>query len=388
MSHNNTVLQQLLSFVPRTKLEALTGQHKSDAGCRTMNTWQQFMLLLFAQANQCESLRDIEAVWQSQQSKWYHLGIESVSRSTLSDANNRRDPVIFEELFFEVLKRVRPTLSRKEYSFSNDLYHLDGSLVTLVYSLFDWAKYRKTKGAIRMHTLFCGTEQIPCWMNITDGKKHEIRVAKESWESWNLPKGSILCFDRGYVDYAWWDKLNAAGIFWITREKKNMHFFATKQFESDHPHVIKDEEVWCVQAEDKYPKAMRRIEWYNPLEDEIIVFITNNKILAPEQIAEAYKARWDIELFFKWIKQHLRIKSFFGTSQKAVMSQIWIALIYFLILSYIKAKAKLTQTLFILSKVFAQALFERIHLIELFYIRNKKGLSTLSDRASPQLALF
>ena len=318
MQHSTTVLNQLLSFVPKKEFDALTGQHKSDYRSRTMSSWQQLTIMLFAQASGSEGLRDIDGVLRSQSHKLYQLGIDSVARSTIADANKRRDPVVFEKLFYAVLNRVRSSLPKQKFSFENDLYALDGSLVTLVQSLFDWALYRSTKGAIRMHTLHCVSDQIPVWMNITDGKKHEQTVARDNWESWNLPKGSILTFDRGYTDFAWWDQLNGAGIFWITRAKSNTHFFGTQSFESDDHHLFSDTDGWLIASEEKYPDTVRQVEWINPHTGEILAFLTNNFDLAPQQIAEAYKARWQIELFFKWIKQHLRIKSFFGTSYNAI----------------------------------------------------------------------
>lgn len=388
MRHYTTVFSQLLSFVPKNEFNQLVGQHKSDYRSRTMKAWQQLSILLFAQANGSEGLRDIEAVLRSHSSKLYHLGIQSVSRSTIADANKRRDPILYESLFYKVLQRFRSALPKQKFSFENDLYALDGSLVTLVQSLFDWAVYRTTKGALRMHTLHCVTEQIPVWMNITDGKKHEQKIARTNWKNWNLPKGSILTFDRGYYDFSWWNELNNADIYWITREKSNIHFFGVKKFESDNPLVLSDQNGWLMASEEKYPKTIRRVEWINEKTGEVVSFLTNNFDLAPEQVAEAYKARWQIELFFKWIKQHLRIKSFFGTSYNAIASQIWIALIYFLIVAYVKAKTKIKQSAFLLTKIFSQALLEHVHIIELFNVSSQKSQQILSDRASPQLLLF
>lgn len=388
MRQNTTVLSQLLSFVPRKEFNGLVGQHKSDYRSRQMSTWQQFVIMLFAQASGSEGLRDIEGILRSQSCKLSGLGIDSVARSTLSDANKRRNPEVFEALFHKVLKRVRSSLPAQQFTFENDLYALDGSLVTLVQSLFDWALYRSTKGGIRLHTVYCMTEQIPVWMNITNGKKHEQTIAREHWKSWNLAPGSILTFDRGYVDFAWWAELTDAGIFWVSRAKSNTHFFPLKSYESDHPQLVSDTNGHLVLSEEKYPNSVRQIEWLDPKTEKVLVFLTNNFELAPEQIAEAYKARWQIEIFFKWIKQHLKIKSFFGTSYNAIATQIWVALIYFLILTYIKAKAKLRQSAFLLSKIFAQALLQPIHIIELFRLPPKKVTSLLSDRASPQLILF
>ena len=391
MQHRNTVLNQLCEFIPKNQLETILGQHEKTHGNRKITPWQQCLLMIFAQASGCESLRHLESVWQSQARKWYHLGIESVAKSTLSDANNKTNPIIYEKLFYAVLERYRSSLPKQKFTFEEDLYLLDGSIISLVYGLFDWAKYRKTKGSIRLHTVFCATEQIPHWINITNGKSpHEMTVAKKYWKDWNLPKGSILCFDRGYTSYKWWYELHQAGIYWIVKAKKNSHFYATKKYESDSPQVLSDEEGFFIepQAENDYPEKVRRIQWYSQKHDKILTFFTNHHDLAPEQIAEAHKTRWQIELFFKWIKQHLKIKTFLGTSQNAVMSQIWIALIYFVILAYIKAKTKLKQSLFILSKVFAQALFERIHIIALLGTHPNQVKKLCLNHSPPQLPLI
>lgn len=387
MRHVSTVLGQLYSFIPRNRFREFAGQQKIHGNTK-INCWQQLVLMLFAQAANVESLRHLQDVWLSRQNQWYHLGIESVAKSTLSDANKRTDSSVFERLFYEIVSQYREYIPKQKFSFDEDLYLLDGSIVSLIYSLFDWAKYRSKKGGIRLHTLYCATEQIPRWVNITNAKNpHEVSVAKQNWKSWELPEGCILCFDRGYLDYAWWYDLEQSGVFWITKGKSNTHFWPVKSYASDHPQVLLDEEGTFFRSEDKYPTKVRRIQWYDPKEDKILVFFTNHHDLAPEQIAEAHKARWQIELFFKWIKQHLKIKSFLGTTENAVKSQIWIALIYFIIVSYIKAKTKLKHSLFILTKVLAQALFEHVHIIELINLKPNKANKLIHDRASPQLKL-
>ena len=390
MRYCTTVLGQILSFIPKNDLSRFVGQHGNSRKCPGIGPWEQLILMLFSQASDCESLRQVETVWNSQSSKWYHLGIKSASKSTLSDANNRTNPQIYEALFYKILERCRPSLSHQKFSFDEALYLLDGSLVTLVHSLFDWAKYRSTKGAIRLHTVFCASEQIPHWLNISNGKTpHELTIAKQYWKSWNIPKGAILCFDRGYTDYKWWNDLHKAGIYWLVKAKSNINFFAVKQYPSDNPQVISDEDGYFadLQAEKKYPERLRRIKWYDPKEDKVLTFLTNHYDLSPEQVVEAHIARWQIELFFKWIKQHLKIKSFLGTSPNAVLSQIWIAMIYFVILTYIKSKTKAKQSIFMLSRVFSQALFEYIHLIDLLGADPQKIKNICSARGSPQLSL-
>ena len=310
----------------------------------------------------------------------------------MADAGNRRSPKIFESLFYSLLAECRGNITDRKFDFGKTLYSLDGSLVTFCLSLFNWARYRKRKGAIRMHTLLDNTKGIPAFMCITDGKESEISVARNNWKSWDLPPDSILTFDRGYIDYSWLYELHEGGITFVTRAKKSMQHVVIEERPVSEKGVLKDQIIvfTCDKAEKDYPDKLRVVTYYDKEQDRILRFLTNNLELSAAQIADAYKHRWEIEVFFKWIKQNLKIKSFFGTSPNSVMSQIWIAMIYFLILAYIKAQGKLSASLLEISRIFSEVFLDRTNLVNLFSHTptSLRRLKKERARASPQLALF
>ena len=391
MRNFNTVMEQCLQFLPREQFNVFVGQHGGNRYTKHFTAWNQLAVMLYAQATGKTSLRDIQTGLQVQSSKWYHLGIKSVARSTISDANSRRSYQIFEQLFYALFKRCQQYLPRKKFNFKNDLYSLDGSVIDLCLNLFDWAKFRKQKGAIRLHTLFCNTTQIPTFLSITDGKQHEITETKATWQDWNLPKQSILVFDRGYIDYNWFNDLTSSNIFFVTRRKKNMQYAIHESSLTTEEGVIKDEVISFVlpNAEKAYPHKLRLVTYWCATKQKQLQFITNNFKLSASTIAAIYKEHWQIELFFKWIKQHLKIKTFLGTNKNAVLTQIWIAMIYFLLLSYIKAQTKTKLSLLELSRIFAEAFFSRITIIDMLTLPPASIVQQLKQtRGSPQLALF
>lgn len=391
MKNFTTVMEQCLQFLPKDKFDVFTGQHNGNRYTKHFTVWNQLSVMLYAQATGKKSLRDMETGLRVQGNRWYHLGLTSVARSTMGDANNRRSHEIFEKLFYALLERCYEFLPRRTFSFKNDLYSLDGSVIDLCLSLFDWAKFRKQKGAIRLHTLFCNTTQVPAFLTITDGKKHEIRETRDTWEDWNLPKGSILIFDRGYLDYEWYYDLNKADMFFVTRARKNMQYAIHEQRRITEEGVLKDEIISFVldDAEESYPRKLRLITYWDTEQKKQYCFLTNNFDLPAKTIADIYKERWQIELFFKWIKQNLKIKTFLGTSKNAVLTQIWIAMIYYLLLSYIKVQTKTSLSLLELSRIFSEAFFDRVSIIDLLSLSPASvSMSLKRSRGSPQPVLF
>ena len=344
--------------------------------------------MFYAQATGKESLSDIETSLKVHQNKWHELGLVSVATSTMSDGCRRRSSEIFEELFYALLAECQSHIPNRKFDFGKDLYSLDGSLISVCLSLFNWARYRKRKGACRMHTVLNNTKEIPCFLQITDGKDAEISMARETWRDWGMAPESILLFDRGYIDYAWMYELQQEGMFFVTRAKKDMNFFVRESLPVHEPGVLKDEIIELVRtsAAKAYPEKMRRVTFWDEEKQKEYVFLTNNFELSAGQVAAAYKYRWEIELFFKWIKQHLKIKTFFGTSPNAVMSQIWIAMIYFLILSYLKAQAKLKASLLEMSRIFSEVFLQKIPLIHLFSHTPSSIRKIKNVRGSPQMA--
>lgn len=390
MKEYTTVMQQCLQFLPKHDFEQIVGQHKADKGSRTFTCWNQLSVMIYAQATGKDSLRDIETGLKVQPKKWYHLGLTSVAKSTIADANMRRSHKIFEEVFYALLSKCKSHLPEREFQFENPLYSLDGSTIELCLELFDWAKFRKRKGAVRLHTLLNNRSQIPEFLEISTGKKHEIKVAQEQWKEWKLPKESILAIDRGYIDYEWFNELNKEGIYFVTRAKKNMQYVSIQQSNNLERDILKDEVIEFVlpEATESYPQQLRLVTFWDKTNQKTLRFLTNNLILTARQIAGIYKDRWQIEVFFRWIKQNLRIKTFLGTSENAVLSQIWIAMIYFLILAYIKAQTKIQLSAIELSRIFSEMFLERVSIIDLFSLTSTSIAKYKKTRASPQLTLF
>lgn len=366
----STIFNQLLSFLPKNDFKSFVGQHKADKGIRKLTTWNQLTTLLFAQATGKQSLRDIEIGLSMHSNLWYHLGINTVAKSTLSDANNKRDSQVFEKLFYSLLNRCREISGERKFNFNNPLYSFDSTTINLCLSIFDWAKYTKTKGALKIHTLLDNRTTIPNFISISDGKKADITGLQEAKVI--LEAGSIMVFDRGYIDYGLWKKFDKNKIYFVTRERKNQNLFALGQHKKRkrrlEKNILADETVMYgdYNAMIKYPEVrLRRIKFYDEITKKVYTFLTNNFELKGNQIAAIYKDRWQIELFFKWIKQNLKIKTFLGTSKNAVMTQIWIAMIYYLLLAYIKFQVKYSKSLLFFTRIIKETLMLRKNLIDL-----------------------
>jgi len=321
--YSNTIFNQLLSFLPKHQFNQFVGQHQADRYVKKLTTWNQLIALLYAQATSKKSLRDIELGLKMHEGQWYHLGIGSVAKSSLAYANNNRSYEIFEKLFYALLERCRDISSERDFKFNHPLYSFDSTTIRLCLSIFNWAKYTKEKGALKIHTLLNNRTTIPELLNISDGKKGDLTAIKEM--DLNLKKGSILVFDRAYIDYDWWNELDEREISFVSRTKSNQNIFVLGQHQLQlEKGIISDEVVMfgCFDGMKKYDKKLRRIKYFDAEKKKEYSYLTNNFELSAKQIADIYKDRWQIELFFKWIKQNLKIKTFLGTSQNAVMTQI------------------------------------------------------------------
>lgn len=367
-----TIFTELLKLFPRYQFEKSIERYQGDRYVKTFNTWQQFITLLYSQIKQKDSLRDIEAGLMTQSNRWYHIGLTSIHRSTLSDANNKREHMIFEELFYHLLSRCRDLTPRHKFRFKNPLYTIDASTIDLCLSVFPWAKFRKTKGAVKMHCLYDHRGALPSFLIVTDGKASDIRVVKET--SFPLLSDSIVSIDRAYIDYKWLNSLNNNRVWFVTRAKKNIDYAIVGQHHIKGKGVIKDLTI-CLQGQktkELYPQNLRLIEFYDEETKKTLIFLTNNFVLAASTIAQIYKSRWQIELFFKWIKQNLKIKSFLGTSKNAVMTQIWVAMCYYLLLMYIRYQTKYAHGLLRLSRVIRETLFDRKTLIDILTLKPER----------------
>ena len=391
MENSITILSQLLSFLPKKAFNRLVGQHDGDRYVKKLTAWNQFVLLLYAQASSKDSLREIETGINTHENSFYHLGINSAARSSLSYANNRRDYEIFEKLFYILFKQFKGVVTEGTFKFNNPLYIIDSTTVSLCLSLFNWAKYSRTKGAIKLHTILDSTTMVPEIINITVGKTNDISAAKQIDLSW-LKAGSIIVFDRGYIDYKWWSEFDQKNITFVSRTKKNQHIHVVGQHNSGmlEKGILADEKVMfgSFDAFPKYEKDLRRIRYFDEKTQKEYEFLTNNFELRAKQIADIYKDRWQIELFFKWIKQNLKIKTFLGTSRNAVMTQIWVAMVYYLFLSYLKFQTKFEKSLLVLTRMIREVLMFKRSLIDLLSLDEDTIYKFKSQEFDPQLSFW
>ena len=368
----NTVLSQILQLICQYRFKKCVDQYEGDKYTKRFSCWQQLIVLLFAQAKSLTSLRDIELSLKSHMKKWYHIGLKTVAKSTLSDANNNRSADIFRDTFYSLLEKCRELSPRHGFRFKNPLYSFDSTLIDVCLSLYPWATYRTKKGAFKVHTLLDHNGYLPSFMVITDGKTHDINVVKDgSYGFPSLSPDSILLIDRAYIDYNWLYSLNRSKLFFVMKAKSNMKYTVLGQQEvTKNKGIVSDCLIMLsgVASNENYPDKLRMVTYIDQETGELHVFITNNFKLAARTIADLYKSRWAIEIFFKWIKQNLKIKSFLGTSKNAVMTQIWAAMIYYLLLSFIKFQTKCRHSLHELTRIVGELLLDTVFLIEILTI--------------------
>jgi hypothetical protein len=333
---------QMLQFFDRPKFAKIVSRYQGDKAVKGFGTWGQFVSMLFCHFARANSLREISGGLQSCLGKLSHLGVtRSPSRSNLAYANEHRDWRIYQDTFFHLLETVQQKWrGKRKFRFKNKLFSLDATIIDLCLSLFDWAKFRTTKGAIKLHCLLDHDGYLPCFVHITEAAVHEVKALKDvilgafSFEKW-----AIVVFDRGYNDYKLFASWIAQSVFFVTRMKSNALYRVVKSFS-----VPKAGNILCDQlirltgavAKQECPHLLRRIEVYDPEHDRLIVLLTNHLTFAASTIARIYKDRWQIEIFFKTIKQQLKVKTFVGTSPNAVRIQLWTALIAILLLKYLK----------------------------------------------------
>lgn len=387
MRYFNTVFNQLLWMIPRDRFEGRAQRSGANYYTKHFTAWNQLLVNLYAQARQMKSLRDIETSFKLHQGCWYHLGVVNVARSTLSYANQKRDSRLFEQTFYELLEKCRTLTPKHKFKFKNPLYALDATVIDLCLSVFPWAKFRKTKGALKIHSLLDYRGTLPSFLVITDARQHDIKVAKKV--TWPLSSDSILVVDRAYLDFQWLFSLHLQKVYFVLRAKDNMNYTIIGQHSIPKNKAILSDQIIRLEgytSSQKYPEVLRLVTFYDEKEKKIFRFFTNHFSLSPTTIAAIYKARWDIELFFKWIKQNLKIKTFLGTSRNAVLTQIWTAMIYYLLLAYIKFQTRYDYSLLYFTRVIRESLFTRVDIIDLLSL----SLPHLKHVPEPdfQLSLF
>ena len=364
LSHNNTVFSQLLKLLPRHEFERLANQHHSGRSFRKATRWSQFVTMAMGQLSGRASLRDIIDSMSAQTHRLYHLGSARLSKSNLARINEGKPAALYEALFGKLLQKCQSVAPTHNFKFGHPLYSLDASTIDLCLSAFPWADFRTTKGAVKLHVGLNHSGYLPEFVTVTEGKKHDVKVGK----MFNFPKGSIVAIDKGYNDYSWYKQLTSKGIFFVTRLKTNAKYEVT-----DRRSVRKESGLTCdqtieftgLQTAKKCPIALRRIGYRDQATGKKYVFLTNNFKLSAKTIADIYKSRWQVELFFKWIKQNLKIKSFVGTSKNAVMTQIWIAMCMYLLIAFIKFQSRLAKSMQQILRLLQLNLFEKRDLMSL-----------------------
>src|SRR5665213_558716 len=387
MNIGKTLFAQLMDFLPWTTFARYVQRYGGDGGVRTLPCAEQFRIMAFAQLTYRESLRDIEVCLSAQAGKLYHMGLrESVKRSTLADANESRDWRIYANFAQRLIDQARKLYAQEDLGLelSNTVYALDSTTIDLCMSVFPWAHFRSTKAAVKMHTLLDLRGSIPSFIHISDGKLHDVHALDLL-----IPEaGAIYVMDRGYVDFARLHVLHLAGSFFVTRAKSNMDAHRVYSSTTDRSTgVICDQTIALdgFYTRRDYPEHLRRVRFKDPQSNKTLVFLTNQMTLPALTICALYKNRWQVELFFKWIKQHLRIKRFFGTAENAVKSQIWIAVSVYVLVAIVKKRLNLEASLYTLLQILSVTLFEKMPLQQAFPGSNSSSDSTILNN---QLNLF
>ena len=387
MNTGRSIFSQIMDFLPLYELKKCIRRYRGDYKVQSFTCLNQFYTMAFAQLTYRESLRDIEVCLNALQSKLYHLGIRSkISRSTLADANNLRDWRIYADFAQILINIARPLYTYDDIGIELDemVYALDSTTIDLCLTLFPWAKFRRHKAAVKMHTLIDIHGSIPVFIYISDGKMHDVNIL----DIMEIEAGAIYLFDRGYIDFGRLYNIHTRNAFFVTLAKSNMKFRRIYSHQSDIANGIHSDQTIMLTnttSRTEYPEKLRRIHFYDAEHSNHLYFLTNNFTYSAGTIAKLYKCRWQIELFFKWIKQHLRIKAFYGTTENAVKSQIWIAICIYVLLAIIKKKLKLEMRLYTILQVASVSLFEKIPINEAF---SDMDIQEFTDDSCIQLNLF
>ena len=364
MYAGKTLFAQVMDFVPWTSFRRIVARYGGDRRVRTLNCAEQFRVMAFAQMTWRESLRDIEACLSAQATKLYHMGLrEAVARSTLADANETRDWRIWAEFAQLLIRRARQLYADDSLALdlANTVYALDSTTIDLCLSVFPWAHFQRTKAAVKMHALLDLRGNIPSFIHVSDGKLQDVNVLDML-----IPEpGAFYVMDRGYIDFARLYVLHQAGAFYVTRAKSNFDIHRIYSAVTDRSTGVICDQIIVFNgrfAAKDYPERLRRIRFKVPESGKTLVFLTNNMTLSALTIAALYKSRWQVELFFKWVKQHLRIKRFYGTSENAVKTQIWTAVAVYVLVAIVKKQLHLDASLYTLLQILSVTLFEKMPL--------------------------
>ncbi len=367
MNLGRTIFAQLMDFLPRYRFQVCVERYGGDYKIKNFSCWKQFLCMAFAQLTYRESLRDIEATLGSVRDKLYHMGIRGrVSRSTLAYTNENRDWRIYADFAQVLIHEARTLYVGDEFAveLEQTVYALDSTTIDLCLSLFPWARFRKRKGAVKVHTLLDLRGNIPSFIKITEGNVHDVNILDDL-----IPEpGSIYVMDRGYLDFARLYVLHQCSAFFVIRPRKRFKFRRLYSYPVDKSTGLKCDQTVVLTSfypAKKYPEKLRRIRYYDSATQNNLAFLTNNFSLPALTITQLYRCRWQVELFFKWIKQHLRIKAFYGTSENAVKTQIWIAISIYVLVAILKKRLKLELSLYTILQILSLTVFEKTTVIQL-----------------------
>jgi hypothetical protein len=366
MNSGQTIFSQLMDFIPTYEFNQCVKRYNGNYKIKNFTCWEQFLCMAFAQLTYRESLRDIQACLRAAHKKLYHMGIRSkVSRNTLAHANQVRDWRIYADFAQILIGQARKLYANEDFGIQLEqtVYALDSTIIDLCLSLFPWALFRKKKGAVKLHTLIDLRGNIPTVVFITHGKVHDVNIL----DALVIEAGAIYVIDRGYLDFQRLCTIHQSSAFFVTRAKSNFDFKRLYSKPVDKSAGVLCDQIVTLQgfyARKSYPDKLRRIKYHDAVKNKNLVFLTNNLILPALTIAEIYRCRWQVELFFKWMKQHLRIKAFYGTSENAVKIQIWIAISVYVLVAIVKKRLNLNLSLYTILQILSVSLFEKTPVLQ------------------------
>ena len=365
MSHSSTALSLMLKMIPRHEFEKLANTVDGKVRATALSRWSQFVALTVGQLSGRQSLRDIESCLSSQRHLHYHLGTQAVSKSALGRANEQRDATFYTQLFQVLYQRCTHHAPRHGFRFKHKLFSLDGTLLNASMKLFPWADYNRKKAAFKLHVGLDHDGLIPCFAQVAEGRFSENEQAR----TFDAPKGSVVVFDKGYNNYRWHKTLTDKGIYWVTRIRGNAKYYVLERRDTARNPAVTSDQIIKYSSKQRdgdklYP--IRRIGYRDPETGHHYVFITNHFDWSAQTIADIYKQRWQVELFFKWIKQNLKIKTFIGNSKNAVLTQVLAALCVYLLIAFMKFQSKLTQSMQQITRLLHTNIFSKRDLMGLF----------------------
>lgn len=387
MYQGRTVFSQILDFLPMHKFRQCVNRYNGNKGVRTFTCLDQFMCMAFAQLTYRESLRDIECCLRTMKEKLYHMGIKgNVSRSTLGDANEKRDWRIYGDFAMQLIDQARHLYADEDFGLElkETVYALDASTIDLCLSVFPWARFRTTKAGIKLHTLLDLRGNIPSFVDITDAKVHDVNILDKI-----IPEpGSIYVMDRAYLDFERLYRFHQSSAYFVIRKKTNTGFRRLYSNKVDKSTGIKCDQIITLSgfySHKAYPEKLRRVKYFDPEAEKNLNFFTNQFTFPALTIADIYQCRWQIEIFFKWIKQHLRIKAFYGTTENAVKTQIWIAISVYVLVAIMKKRLKIDLSLYTILQILSITLFEKKPILQVLTTSEYKKPIT---NGPIQLSLF